>query len=358
MWKKLLRKDKFWLISLVITWLITQFFYYIPSLTQLVYTNFLFVYASRLLHFSLGWVPFSIGDLGYVVVGVILIRHLWKLKKTHSFKKSRFWVRLIVAIVPFYVLFQWMWGFNYYKLPLHQQLEIPYQYTTEELFQFTEKVLYKTNSLQLTLASNDSLPVEYSMNFDILKDDVYKAFASLEGDTTLQLLPRTRNLKKSIISGPLTYMGFAGYINPFTNEAQINSWMPASKWYITSTHEIAHQLGYAMENEANFVATYVCTQQEENKLMQYAGFSFALKYCLNELYYRDRDKFEYLYNCIHEGVLLNFRQQNEFWEKYDNALEPIFKLIYGTYLQANNQPDGMETYSYVTALLVNHGLRL
>lgn len=269
-----------------------------------------------------------------------------------------FWMKLSTSIIPFYVVFQWMWGFNYYKLPLHEQLDIPYQYTTEELFQFTEKVLLKTNSLQLKITSNDSIPVEFSMNFDSLKLDVYKAFASFKENSTLQLLPHQKNLKKSIISGPLTYMGFAGYINPFTNEAQINAWMPPSKWYITSTHEIAHQLGYAMENEANFIAVYVCTQQEENILMQYAGFSFALKYCLNELYYRDRDKFEYLYNCAHKGVLQNFRQQNEFWEKYDNALEPIFKLIYGTYLQANNQPDGMETYSYVIALLVNHGLRL
>lgn len=358
MWKKLSRLDKFWLLSLVITWLIAQIFYFVPELTQFVYTNFLFVYTSRLLHFGLGWVPFSIGDLGYVVAGIILIRHFWKLKKNYGFKKSRFWIRLIIAIIPFYVFFQWLWGFNYYKLPLHEQLNVPYEYTTEELFQFAEKVMLKTNLLQATLSPSDSIAVYFSTDFDEMKKEVYKAFSSFESDSTIQLLPSTKNLKKSIISGPLTYMGFSGYINPFTNEAQINAWIPASKWYLASTHEIAHQLGYGKENEANFIATYICTQQKENKKMQYAGFNFALKYCLNELYIRDREKFEYLFNCTNIGVLKNFKEQNEFWEKYDNALEPIFKLIYGTYLQANNQPDGLETYSYVTALLVNQGLGL
>ncbi len=357
MLKKLSKTEKIWLIFLIVTWLIAQVFFFFPLLTQKVYTLLIFNLSSKILHVLLGWIPFSVGDIGYVAIGFLLLNKLWKLFKKHGLKPILL-LKFIAAIAPVYVLFQWLWGFNYYKLPLHEQLAIPYEYNTEQLFHFTEKVLLKTNSLQESITQSDSSAVQFTADFKQVKNEVYAAFSSIEKNKVVQLQPSTKNLKKSIFSGPLTYMGFAGYINPFTNEAQVNYWIPASKWHITSTHEIAHQLGYGKENEANFIAAYVCTQQQENKLMQFAGYSFALKYCLNELYHRDRDKFEYLYNCTNIGVLKNFREQNEFWEKYDNALEPLFKLIYGTYLEANNQPDGLETYSYVTALLVNHGLGL
>ena len=35
-------------------------------------------------------------------------------------------------------------------------------------------------------------------------------------------------------------------------------------------------------------------------------------------------------------------------------LEPLFKATYNRYLIVNNQSDGMKSYSYVVALLVNY----
>ena len=42
-------------------------------------------------------------------------------------------------------------------------------------------------------------------------------------------------------------------INPFTLEAQVNMRMPKINLPVTIAHEMAHQLGYAAENEANFI---------------------------------------------------------------------------------------------------------
>ena len=58
------------------------------------------------------------------------------------------------------------------------------------------------------------------------------------------------SVKKSLFSLPLTYMGFSGYINPFTNEANINYNIPASSQVFVINHEIAHQLGIASEKDA------------------------------------------------------------------------------------------------------------
>ena len=48
-------------------------------------------------------------------------------------------------------------------------------------------------------------------------------------------------------------------------------------------HEQAHQLGYAREQEANYLAFVHCIEQK-NPYIQYAGYIFGLRYCYNALY--------------------------------------------------------------------------
>ena len=44
----------------------------------------------------------------------------------------------------------------------------------------------------------------------------------------------------------------------------------------------------------------------------------------------------------------------EFWSAYNNPMEPLFKGFYSDFLKANNQVKGIESYSYVVALLVDY----
>ena len=57
---------------------------------------------------------------------------------------------------------------------------------------------------------------------------------------------------------------------------------------------------------------------------------------------------------INKGILKNYEEAREFWDSYQNPLEPLFKVSYNSFLKANNQSKGMESYNYVVALLVNY----
>ncbi|MCB0432799.1 MAG: DUF3810 family protein, partial [Mangrovimonas sp.] len=63
---------------------------------------------------------------------------------------------------------------------------------------------------------------------------------------------------------------------------------------------------------------------------------------------------EILVEKIDPGILKNYNEAEAFWDTYDNPLEPLFKLSYNSFLKANNQAKGMESYNYVVALLVNY----
>ena len=79
-----------------------------------------------------------------------------------------------------------------------------------------------------------------------------------------------------------------------------------------------------------------------------------MRYCLQELRRRDNEAYTELLNALHPGILKDFRESSKFWKAYNNPLEPLIKRIYSRFLKANNQEKGIESYSYVVALLVDY----
>ena len=106
-------------------------------------------------------------------------------------------------------------------------------------------------------------------------------------------------------------MGYSGYLNPFTNEAQINSLLPDFQLPFVMCHEVAHQLGYAAENEANFIG-YMTAIANPDDYFKYSGYSSGLKYCLRELGRRAPEKFDTLYKKINKGIIKNYMASQKF----------------------------------------------
>ncbi|TYA68607.1 DUF3810 family protein, partial [Seonamhaeicola marinus] len=140
---------------------------------------------------------------------------------------------------------------------------------------------------------------------------------------------------------------------PLTNEAQVDGLIPTIKFPTTSAHEMAHQLGYAAENEANFIGC-LASIYNDDVYFKYCGYAFGLRYCLNEIYKRDEALFNDIIKTINKGILKHYEEVRLFWEAHENPVEPFFKYFYSGYLKANNQSKGMQSYSYVVALLVNY----
>ncbi len=325
---------------------------FFPAFIEHFYSNGIFIYTSKLLRYVFGWIPFSFGDILYCVVIIMILRFF--IKKV--FKRGVAWKEIILDIGAtlslVYACFHMLWGMNYYRLPLHEILKIDDQYTEEELIKVSEALIVKANHLHAKLEINDSLPIRIPYSKEEVFEKTVPAYNQLNGIFP-ELNYHPKSIKTSILSLPLTYMGFSGYLNPITNEAQVNGLILNYKAPTTSCHEGAHQFGFAKENEANFIAA-LTTIKYDDIYFNYSGTTFALKFCLNDLYLRNEEKAICLIEELRPGIRKNYREVNEFWDSYKNPLEPIFKGTYDSYLKVNNQPDGMDTYSYVVALLVNY----
>lgn len=326
---------------------------FFPETIENYYSNGIYNFISKGLRYAFGWIPFSFGDIGYIILIILLIRFIVIKVFGKQITVKGFFLEVGSVLSIVYGLFHILWGLNYYRQPLHEILKLDDDYTTEELVQVTTQLIEKANRLHQNLQPIDSLPVDMPYSKKEIFNKTVPAYEQLSANfKALNYAPKS--IKKSIISLPLTYMGFSGYLNPITNEAQVNGLILNYKAPTTSCHEEAHQLGFAKENEANFIAA-LCTMNYDDPYFRYSGTTFSLKFCLNDLYFRDEQKALCLIEeTMRPGIIANYVQTNEFWESYQNPMEPFFKLFMDNFLKVNNQPDGMETYSYVVALLVNY----
>jgi hypothetical protein len=323
-----------------------------PQLVETYYSKGLYPLLSKGFRWAFGWLPFSVGDIFYTILGVLILR-FFITKGALFFKETRnFFRKVFIVLSLAYFVFHLFWGMNYYRQPIYKTLGIKNDYTTEELLDFTNRLIEKTNQAHFTI-TNDRLK---KVNMPYTKAQVYKmtptGFDALKQDFP-NLAYKPSSIKTSIYSLPLTYMGYSGYLNPFTNEAQTNGLLLDYKFPLVSCHEVTHQLGYSAENEANFLG-FLAAKHNPDKYFQYSAYAYILRYCLGEVKNRDQDAFEKLNSNLNPGIIKNYIEVAEFWKKYKNKAEPVFKESFNTFLKANNQKHGIKSYNYVVALLINY----
>lgn len=332
---------------LLINWLSGR-----PDLIEQWYSQGFYRWISAAFRFVFGWIPFSIGDIFYTILSVLIIR-FFILKGPLFIRSTReFFRQLFMGISMLYFVFHLFWGLNYYRVPLYEKLNLENTYTTEELFDFTEALIKRSNQAHAAVAPNDTVMVKIPYDHSEIYRMSEGGYRNLSAAYPhLNYTPSS--LKTSLYSLPLTYMGYSGYLNPFTLEAQVNGLQIDFKYPVVSCHEIAHQLGYSAENEANFIG-YLAAVHNDDPYFKYSAYIYVLRYCLGEVKRRDPEAFERFNTSINKGILKNFIEVSMFWKKYQSPAEPVFKSTFNTYLKANNQKEGIKSYSYVVALLVNY----
>ena len=325
---------------------------FFPEFVERFYSNGLYIFISKISRLTLGKIPFSVGDVMYGILILYLLKSIWKTRKTWKQEwKNNVLKALSVLSVAFF-LFHLLWAMYYYRQPLFEKIKIERDYTDADLLVFTKKLIAKTNEIQNKITKNDSLKVVFHYSQEKVFEMNLNGYKKLSNEYPFFEYTNP-SIKKSLFSLPLTYMGFGGYLNPFTNEAQVNYLMPMYNSPTTSCHEMAHQMGFASESECNFIG-FLASVKNDDLYFQYSGYSFALRYCLSNWYARDEKILKELLKTVHPGILKNYQESEDFWRQYDTFIDKGFRVFYDNFLKMNQQKDGMESYSKLVNLLVNY----
>jgi hypothetical protein len=277
---------------------------------------------------------------------------LWKII-TKKESRRRLILRFTAGLSIFYFCFYLFWGLNYSRSPIQKPLGLGDEsFDIVKLQEISEKILLKTVLLHKQLSEHDTLGVEVPYSKGQILSRTAQGYKAL-GSEFAWLEYEKPSLKKSLFSLPLTYMGFSGYFNPLSGEAQVDHLIPKVSLPFTCSHEVAHQLGIASESEANFVG-FLASVKNEDPYFQYAAYMLALRYALFDIRRYDQALFEGYVERIPSGIIKNFRETDDFWRGYENPLEPVFKAFYDHYLKFNQQEDGLESYNQIMGLIISY----
>ena len=345
-------KTKAWLIVVVLVVLI-KIFSIFPRAVEQYYSNALYPFISRTLRFLFGWLPFSVGDALYALAGAWLLVKLFRCIQAIVKKKAnrQFWWNGIRRIgfysLLVYAVFNILWGLNYNRLGtaylMHLQMK---PYTTAELDTVMHIIVQRLDSTHVkALQTRDRF-----LRNRTLFDEAYHDY-QLAKPLYPHLSYAKKSVKASLFSYLGDYMGYTGYYNPFTGEAQVNTTVPVFVLPFTTCHEMGHQLGYAKENEANF-AGYLSGKLSPDPSFTYSVYFDLYNYGIRELYGRDSTLALALNQQKPVQVKKDILTLRQFYAAYENPIEPYIRTLYGQYLRANQQPSGMQSYNEVMAFLV------
>ncbi|HCL83722.1 MAG TPA: DUF3810 domain-containing protein [Chitinophagaceae bacterium] len=330
-----------------------KFFSLFPHAVENYYSTGAYPLISRLLRLLFGWIPFSAGDMlyaaGFIYLVISLVRFF-----TQAFRLTlhRQYLllslkRTISIVLWVYIVFNLLWGLNYDRLPITEQMHLEtVRYSKEDLKALLDLLVKRMNGIdsasreaRKSLVSNDSL----------FRKSV-QAYHAL-GRVEPALYYSNPSIKFSFYGYLTNYLGFSGYYNPFTGEAQVNTTIPRFIQPFTTSHEIGHQLGYAKEEEANFCG-FLAAKSSPDPAFRYSVYVELYLYAASALYSLDSVAFIPYRESLKQPVRQDLRDLKAFYMKYRNPLEPVIHAMYGDYLKANRQPQGIDSYDEVVGLAI------
>ncbi|MGI8580805.1 MAG: DUF3810 domain-containing protein [Chitinophagaceae bacterium] len=320
---------------------------------ETIYSTKLYKAFASFIRLIFGWLPFSVGDLLYVLVIVWFVWNLWRFSaKLFKRKLSHQWFantgyKLVIIGMLVYIIFNIFWGINYNRKEISEQLNLQLsKRDTTDLKTIERLLLIKVNESKQALVNQKA---SYPSNKELFKRAVvcYKQAENLYPFLSY----KPRSVKSSMFGLFGNYFGFTGYYNPFTGEAQVNTLVPKFILPYTTSHEIAHQLGYAKEEEANFVG-YLAATSSTDTLFHYSTYLDLFVYANRQLFFVDSVAAKYFTTQLLPEVKSDIKEWREFLRRHKNPLEPVIRWAYGNYLRANQQPKGMTSYDEVIADLI------
>lgn len=355
MFRSLLRDYK--LLALLTLAILIKILSFQKPWVERYYTYGVYPYISKVLRILFGWIPFSVGDLFYLGIFCFVLYKAIKygiLLKQRKEKKFLFLVILKKTLhfaLYIYICFNVLWGLNYNRQGIASQLQLDVQpYSVEELKLLTSVLQQRVNNCAGGVDSVKRLELNKSRN--VFREGV-AAYQQVK-DRYPFLAYSAPSIKASFFSNIGHYFGFTGYYNPFSGEAQLKTTIPFFLKPFVVNHEIAHQLGYGKENEANFVA-FLAGREALNTEVRYSIYIEMYLYAFSDLARKDTVAARQLKATLHPQAKKDLEAFAHYLFRTRNFIEPIISSFYDQFLKWNSQPKGKKTYNEVVTWLVAYG---
>ncbi len=328
-----------------------------PEMVERDYSTTVFPVIGQTLSRLFGWLPFSMAEA--LVWVSPLVAAAWIIGGVRAARRLGWWravgrrlAGLLAILCLVYFGFVAFWGMNYSRRPFAAIAGLPTRPgSVDELTALCRDLISRTNALRLKVPEDANGVMKLS---DSIEGTLRRATLGYARAATLYpVLGGRYSAPKGVRASDLwSYTGIEGVYFPFTGEANVNIAMPPSAIPAAATHEMAHQRGFAREDEANYLGYLACRLHPDADF-QYSGYLSALVNVLNALHpYVKPDVYKQLVQTIGPGVRRDLAFENAFWAKHEGPVADVSDKVNDTYLKANMQRDGVQSYGRMVDLLL------
>ncbi|NHE59104.1 DUF3810 domain-containing protein [Cyclobacterium plantarum] len=322
-----------------------------PGFTEVWYARGLYPAIRGILDYSITLLPipaFYLLLAGLLWLGWFFLKGL--IKEIKGFRsRLYFCFRSLINFsgwIVFFFLF--LWGYNYYRIPLYQHLSLqPAPLNTELLLQEMEATQAGLFHLR-GLIQQDTDTIVNFWDFKDHRELLRREMKIILSDMgySWRGLP---TVKQFFPSGMMRRMGIFGIYFPFTGEGYLDPSLHPLEKSFTLAHELAHGFGITDEGEANFIAWLVCAESSD-PFLKYAGELKLFRYQLNDLHRMDRES----YSQFTENIPIAIKSDIVEIQKANLKIRPYFlelsRKSNDLYLKSQGIKAGVKSYAQLPML--------
>lgn len=340
---KMLFSQKLLLIWIaVFTWLTGQLMSTFPLIAEKGYSQGIYPAIATVLSAFSGLFPFSLDDLFYTLLVLLLfVLLVFLLLKKLNLKD--FFILTGNTLATGFILFYLLWGFNYFRQDFNARLSIPESKADKnELLQVLEELVQQTNDSWLPVDAVNKTSI------DSVIENSYRKHADL---LKIGYPSGSRRLKNITYSRFFSQAMISGYYGPFFNEVHVNKNVLPVEYPMVLAHEKAHQFGITGEAEANFYAWLACTRSD-NQHARYSANLHILRYFVYEAARFEEAK--PIMEKLRDEVRNDYKKIRTHWLALRNEkIDEVAGKVNDAYLKANKVEKGIEDYSGVVKFVMD-----
>jgi len=355
--KKINLKYKFLSVILIpLAFLIKQIMSKNPEFTEDVYSRGIYKIIMQPVSLLTGLFPFSVAELVLITLVIYIpIRFIYLIirtvRKGDGILLLRFFANLVLLGSLWFFVQVMVWNINYERLPYSELAGINVQDSSlDELEALCRWLVDETNKLREQVTENPDGIMYIEGGYKSVLKRAYKGYEALEQKYPF-LNGKYGPPKPVMLSRLMSHTNIIGIYSCLTGEANIDIDIPEMSLASTVMHEMAHQRGFAREDEANYIAYKACMAHPDIDF-KYSGSVLALQYSMNALYAESPERYFDVAGNYSPGYQRDLEAEREYWKHFQGVTREVADKMNDTYLKLNGQEDGVKSYGRMIDLLL------
>ncbi|MCC6815584.1 MAG: DUF3810 family protein [Saprospiraceae bacterium] len=252
-------------------------------------------------------------------------------------------VLILLAHLAYFYIF---WGFNYYREPIKQKLQLEGAVKLSELENTLVATIYDLNSTRMNIT------FQKKIELNELNNTLCQELNNFLDSNNLSSFCPVK-CKRLWPKGSLLVLSTAGIYWPFAGESMIDAGLHPIEVPFTMTHELAHGMGWTDEGECNWLAFESCLQSK-NLMIRYSALISFYKYLIYSYPQKNQFNLDSLKSTLSKDVRSDLIEIKQMHDKYPDFYPDIRNAIYDWYLKKNNVQSGLISYNEFVGLVINY----